>query len=263
MRSIWKGHIRFSLVTIPIQIFNAIDTGNTISFNQLHKEDNGRVGYKKVCKSCNEELSSKDIIKGYEYDADQYVTLDNKELENLKLKSDKAIEIEAFIDAKEVHPSRYETVHYIGPEGEVAKKSFQLLNQALKKTNKAAVGRIILRDKEDVALIVPEGNGMIMYKLRFPHEVRDIKKVPDLDPMEVNQAELDMAETLMKSLTTTFDKIDFEDRYHAAITELIQRKIDGKEIISIAEEEAAQPTIDIMDALKASIEQAKSLKKGA
>lgn len=263
MRSIWKGHIRFSLVTIPIQVFNAIDTSSNFSFNQLHKEDNGRVGYKKVCKTCSEELSSKDIVKGFEYQPDQYVIIDSDEIAKIKLKSTRAIDIEAFVDATEIHPSRFEAVYYVGPEGDVAKKSFQLFNQTLKNSGKAGVGRIILRDREDVVVIVPQGNAMIMYKLRYPYEVRDINKVPDLEEVEIDDTQLKLAGTLVDSLATTFDKIDFEDRYTEALEELIQQKIEGKEIVSAADETESAPTIDIMDALKASIEQAKTLKKGA
>ena len=103
LRSIWKGHIRFSLVTIPIRIYNAVDTAQTVSFNQLHKQDNGRVGYDKRCKKCHERVSNEDIVKGYQYEPDQYVVFEKEDLEKLKLKSTKVIEIQGFIDASELH----------------------------------------------------------------------------------------------------------------------------------------------------------------
>lgn len=263
MRSIWKGHIRFSLVTIPIQVFNAIETGNNISFNQLHKEDNGRISYKKVCKVCNEKVSSKDIVKGYEYADDQYVILQAQELDAIKLKSTRAIDIEAFVDLAEVHPSKFETVYYVGPSSDVAKQTFALFINVLKRSKKAGVGRIILRDREDVVLLTPEGNGLIMYKLRYPEEVRDINKVPDLEEIPVDEKQLALAETLVDSLVTTFDQLDFEDRYNDALMEIINEKIAGREIVTIEETAVDAPVIDIMDALKASIEEAKKMKKGA
>ena len=263
MRSIWKGHIRFSLVTIPIQIFNAVNRSSTISFNQLHKEDMGRVSYKKVCRTCNEELDMKDIVKGYEYTDDQYVVLEKQELDAIKLKSTRAIDIEAFVDLNEVHPSRFEAVYFVGPNGEVAKKTYGLFCEVLKKSGKAGVGRIILRDKEDVVLLKAEENGMIMYKLRFPDEVRSLKDVPDTDGIEVDQKQLALAETLVDSLVMSFDEVDFQDRYKDALMELVNEKIDGKDVVSISDEKEERPVIDIMDALKASIEQAKSVKKGA
>lgn len=136
MRSIWKGHIRFSLVTIPVQIFNGIESKTSISFNQLHKEDNGRVGYVKVCKTCDQKMERDDIVKGYQYEKDQYVIIKKEELEGLKLKSTRAIDIEAFVDMEEVHPSRFESVYYVGPQGEVAQQTFSLLRQVLENTGK-------------------------------------------------------------------------------------------------------------------------------
>ena len=261
MRSIWKGHIRFSLVTIPIQVFNAVETKHEISFNQLHKEDNGRVGYNKVCKTCNEKVSSKDIVKGFQYEPDQYVIFEKDELNAVKLKSTRAIEIEAFVDLAEVHPSRFEAVYYVGPNGDIAKKTFTLFSEVLRSTNKAGIGRIILRDREDVVLITAEKNGIVMYKLRYPRELRKMENVPDLEPVEIDDKQLALANTLVDSLTTTFEEVDFEDRYHDALMELVQKKVDGKQIvISSSSDEDDKPVVDIMEALKASIEEAKKKK---
>lgn len=258
MRSIWKGHIRFSLVNIPIQIFNAVETGNNISFNQLHEKDNSRIRYKKVCRQCDEEVSSKDIVKGYEYEPDQYVVFRSEEFNALKLKSTRAIDIEAFVDQNEVHPSRYEAVYYVGPNGEVASKTFNLFYKVLEKSGKAGIGRIILRDREDVVMITANKGALVMYKLRFPYEIRDIAKVPDLKEEEIDEKQLALAESLVDSLSMKFEEVDFEDRFRDALLDLVQKKIDGKEIVSISEgEEEAKPAVDIMAALKASIEAAK------
>ena len=263
MRSIWKGHIRFSLVTIPIQIFNALNSSSAIRFNQLHKKDMGRVSYRKVCRNCSEELSMKDIVKGYEYADDQYVVLEPQELDAIKLKSTRAIDIESFVDLKDVHPSRFEAVYYVGPNGDVAKQTYALFCQVLKNSNKAGVGRIILRDKEDVVLLTSEGNGLIMYKLRYPDEIRSLNDVPGLDEIVVDESQLALAQTLVDSLATPFSKINFTDRYKDALMEMVNEKIAGKEIVSISEEKEDPPVIDIMDALKASIEKTKKMKKGA
>ena len=257
MRSIWKGHIRFSLVTIPIQIFTAIESKSKISFRQLHGADNGRIKYKKICASCDEEVPFGDIVKGYEYEPDQYVVLTKEEMNSVKLESTKAIDIEAFIDLNEVHPTRFETVYFIGPNGDVATKTFSLLLQTLKKSNKAGVGRVILRDKEDVVLITPQGEGLLMYKLRYPNELRKMENVPNLGSVEVDKKQMELAETLVDSLTTTFDKINFEDNYKDALMELVNSKVDGKEIVTIDADKKDKPVVDIMDALKASIEAAK------
>lgn len=263
MRSIWKGHIRFSLVTIPIQIFNAVETGNNISFKQLHNDDNGRVKYKKVCSVCEEEVPYGDIVKGYEYEPDQYVILKKEEFNSIKLKSNRAIDVESFVDVDEVHPSRFEAVYFIGPNGDIAIKTFNLFRKALQKTNKAGVGRLILRDREDVVLLTAQDNGIVMYKLRYPYELRNLSDVPDLEDSEVDETQLKLAETLIASLDKPFTEIDFEDRYRDALLELVNDKVSGKEIVTLSEAVDTTPVVDIMDALKKSIEDAKKVKKGA
>ncbi len=258
MRSVWKGHIRFSLVTIPIQIFNAVETKGNVSFRQIHNKDNGPVGYKKYCKSCEETVSRDDIVKGFEYEPDQYAIFSEEELNSVKLKSTKAIDIEAFVDIDEVHPSRYENVYYIGPEGDIAKGTYSLFCQTLKESGKAGIGRIILRDREDVVLITPHKNALIMYKLRFPYEIRSIEKVPDTDEStETDAAQMKLALQLVESLSTTFDQVDFEDRYRDALLDLVDKKVQGKEIVNMDEGDDDKPVVNIMDALKKSIEEAK------
>lgn len=260
MRSVWKGHIRFSLVTIPIQIFNAIESKSNISFKQIHVEDNGPVGYKKYCKSCDTTLSKDDIVKGYEYQPDQFVIISSDELKNIKLKSTRAIDIEAFVDIDEVSPSRYEAVYYIGPQGDIAKSTFGLFCQTLKQSKKAGIGRIILRDREDMVLLTvpPDKPGLIMYKLRYDHEIREIERVPDIEDIEnPDEAQLKLAMQLVDSLSKKFDELKFEDRYKAALQELVDQKVEGKEIISLDEEIEDKPVVDIMSALKKSIDEAK------
>ncbi|MEL6124746.1 MAG: Ku protein, partial [Bacteroidota bacterium] len=181
--------------------------------------------------------SSKDIVKGYEYAEDQYVVLEQRELDQIKLKSTRAIDIEAFVDVNEVHPSRFEAVYYVGPNGEVAQKTFSLFSEVLRSSNKAGIGRIILRDREDVVLLTADDSGMIMYKLRYPEELRDIKAVPDVARPYVDENQLALAQTLVESLIMPFEKVDFTDRYTTALMDLINEKIDGKEVITITDEE--------------------------
>lgn len=259
MRAIWKGHIRFSLVTIPIRIYGAIETAQNISFNQLHKDCNGMVGYQKKCKKCGEILSKEEIIKGYQYEPEQFVIVEQSDFDKLKLKSTKAIDIEGFVDASEVHTTLYDTPYFVGPDGEVASKPYSLLCNTLKKTGKMGIGRVVLRDREDVVLIAPEKNGIMFYKLRYPEEIRDINKIPDLIDADPSTEELKLAETLVSSMNKKLSEIELKDRYGDALREVINAKIEGKEIVMLEEEE--KEVVDIMTALKASIEQAKSEKK--
>lgn len=259
MRSIWKGHIRFSLVTIPICIYNAIETSESINFNQLHKEDNGRIGYDKRCKKCEKIVKSEDIVKGYEYEPDQYVIIENEDLAKLKLKSTKVIEIEGFVDASEVPATLYDTPYFAGPDGDVAAKTFALLCATLKDSGKLGIGKVVIRDRESVVLIAPEGNGLLLYKLRYPNELRKITEVPKLDGLVADKEQLKLAKTLVDSMAKPFSDIKLKDTYKDAVRDLIKAKIDGKEVVSVEEKE--KPVVDIMTALKQSIENAGKMKR--
>jgi DNA end-binding protein Ku len=259
MRAIWKGHIRFSLVTIPVRIYNAVDTDQKISFNQLHKDDNGPVGYDKRCKKCNKVLNAEQIVKGYPYEPDRYVIVEKDDLDKIKLKSTKIIEIDGFIDASEVHPTLYEAPYYAGPDGPVAVKAYSLLSAALRESGMVGVGKVVLRDREDIVLIAPLESAVALYKLRTPKEVRSVADVPQVDGKGVDKDQLKLARNLIDSMTTKLGKIDMTDKYADALREMIEAKIEGKQIVQVEEEE--KPTVDIMSALKMSIEQARSHKK--
>jgi len=259
MRAIWKGHIRFSLVTIPVRIYNAIDTAQTIRFNQLNKNTYNPIKYKKVDKDTGEEVKNEDIVKGYQYEPGQYVIVEADDFEKVKLKSTRVIEIEGFVDASEVHSTLFDTPYFAGPDGEVAAKAYGLLCQALKESGKMGIGRVVLRDRESIMMMAPEKNGLLLYKLRYPEEVRKMDNIPDLEAIETDDEQLKLAHTLVDSMTTSLDKIKLKDRYHGALREMIEQKIEGKEIVVYEEEE--KPVVDIMMALKESINQAKEQKK--
>jgi DNA end-binding protein Ku len=261
MRAIWKGHIRFSLVTIPICIYNAIETSETISFKQLHKEDNGPVGYDKRCKKCNKIVKNEDIVKGYQYEPDQFAIIEPEDLAKLRLKSTKVIEIEGFVDAVEVPPTLYDTPYYAGPDGDIAAKTFALLCATLKDSGKLGIGKVVLRDRESVVLLAPEDKGLLLYRLRYPNEIRKISEVPKLDGISADKQQLKLARTLVDSMAKPFSEIKLKDKYKDAVKELIKAKIEGKEIVTLEEEE--KPVVDIMTALKQSIDNAskKPMKK--
>ncbi len=259
MRSIWKGHIRFSLVTIPIRIYNAVDTEEAIRFNQLHKDDNGAVGYDKKCKKCGKALTAEEIVKGYQFEPEQYVIVSPEDLAKIKLKSTKVIEIEGFIDASEVHPTLYESPYFAGPDGMVAAKTYSLLTEALKTSGKVGVGKVVLRDREEVVMIGPLDGGLVLYKLRNPSELRKMESVPQIEKKEVNKDELKLSISLVDSMASSLKDMDLTDRYRDALREMIEAKVAGKEVVTVAEEE--KPVVDIMTALKQSIERTKAQKK--
>ncbi|SKC82140.1 non-homologous end joining protein Ku [Ohtaekwangia koreensis] len=255
MRAIWKGHIQFSLVTIPVRIYNAIDSGQTISFNLLTKEGHNPVSYEKKDKVTGQTLRTEDITKGFQYEPGQYVIIDQEDLDKVKLKSEKVIEIEGFVDSSEVHPTLYEAPYYIGPDGDVAAKTYGLLSHTLKETGRIAVGKVVLRDRETPVLLSPHEGGMVMYRLRYPNEVRSMREVPQLIDVKPEKEQLKLAKTLVDSMTTKFSNIEMKDHYYEALKDIIDAKIAGKEIVMRTEE--APKVVDIMTALKASIDAAK------
>ena len=259
LRSIWKGHIRFSLVTIPIRIYSAVDTAQRVRFSQLHKGCSGRIGYNKQCKKCSETVSSEDIVKGYQYEPDQYVVFEKDDIDKVKLSSMKVIEIEGFVDAADVHATLFETPYFAGPDGDVAAKTYSLLSAALRDSGKVGVGKVVLRDREDVLLIAAHESGILLHRLRYPDEIRRMSEVPLVDGIQVGKDELRLARSFVDSMSTTLDKLELKDRYHGALREMIEAKIKGKEIVTVQEE--AKPVVDVMTALKQSIEEAKAQQK--
>lgn len=255
MRAIWKGHIQFSLVNIPVRVYNAIDSGQTISFNLLSKEGHNPVAYEKKDKVTGEPLKSEDIVKGYQYEPGQYVIVEEEDLAKVRLKSTRVVEIEGFVKTEEVHPTLYESPYFIGPDGDVAAKTYGLLMQTLKESGKIGVGKVVLRDRETPVLIAPHEGGILMYRLRYPNEVRSMREVPQLLDVKVDKDQLKLAKTLVDSMTTKFANIEMKDHYYDALKAIIDAKVAGKEVVTVTEEEPK--VVDIMTALKASIDAAK------
>ncbi len=255
MRAIWKGHIQFSLVTIPVKIYGAIEASQKISFNQLHADDFGRVAYEKKCKKCGKVLKSGDIVKGHEVEPDTYVVVESEDFEKLKMKSLRVIEIEGFVEKEEVHPSLFDTPYFAGPDGPVAAKTYALLCETLRESGRLGVGRVVLRDRESVMLLAPHEQGLMLYKLRYPEELRSMANVPEIDSAIADTDQLKLARTLVETMATSLDKLELKDRYNDALREMIVAKAEGKELVT--SEEAPKEVVDIMTALQASIEEAK------
>src|SRR5687768_9452058 len=255
MRAIWRGHIQFSLVTIPVRIYNAIDSTESISFNLLSKDGNNPVGYEKKDKVTGKTLKNEDIVKGFQYEPGQFVIIEQEDFDKVKLKSEKVIEIQGFVNASEVPATLFEAPYYMGPDGDVAAKTYGLLSETLRQSNMLAVGKVVLRDREIPLLLAPYDKGIVMYRLRYPHEVRNINEVPMLAQVKADKDQLKLAKTLVDSMTVKFADIEMKDHYTEALKQIIDAKVAGKEVVMVAEE--APEVVDIMTALKASIDAAK------
>ena len=254
MRSIWKGHIRFLLVAIPVRIYNAIETSEKIQFNQLHREDYGPIGYDKRCKKCGQVVTNDQITKGYQYEPDRYAIVEPEDIAKVKIKTTKAVDIIGFVDRSEIPTTFYDAPYYAGPDGPVADKPYALLREVMKQTGKVGIGKVVLRDREDLVAVFPMEDGLVLQKLHYPHELRKMEDVPDLDgAQKLNKNELKLATTLVQEMVTSLSEIDTIDNYHEALKKLIESKIKGKKVTEFEVEEV--PRLDIMSALKQSLQQ--------
>lgn len=245
--------ISFGLVAIPIAMYTVVQD-NDIHFNQLHKEDHHRIRYKKVCSHCNKEVKSEDIIKGYEYDKDHFVIVTDEEIEKIKTEKEKSIQILHFANLNQISPIYYDKAYHVLPEtgGE---KAFELLRKALMEEQKIAIGKTVMGSHEKLMAIIPREEGVIIQTMFFEDEIREIPKA--YVKQEINEQELDMAKTLINSMDTPFAPAAYQDEYQVKLKKLLEDKIAGKEIVSAPEDRKGN-VIDLMDALKASIDNAKA-----
>jgi len=248
-----KSVITFGMVAIPIAMYTATQD-NDIHFNQLHAEDNSRIRYKKTCAHCGKEITSNEIVKGYQYDKDKYVVITDEEIEKIKTEKDKSIQILHFAELNQISPVYYEKTYQAVPEpgGE---KAFELLHSALMAEQKIAIGKTVMGTKDTLMAIIPREEGILISTMFFADEVKELQK--QYTKPEVSKQELDMAKLLINSMDTPFDPSKYKDEYQVKLRELIEAKISGKEVVA-AEPESTGKVIDLMEALKASVEKAKN-----
>jgi DNA end-binding protein Ku len=254
MRSIWTGTISFLLVSFSVKLYNAIETSEKISFNQLHSDCFGPIGYSKQCKKCGSVVSNEEIVKGYEYDKGQYVVVSPDEISSIAPKSNESIEVIGFIDPNEVPTTYFDASYFVAPNGPSAGKAYSLLRDAMNLTGLIAVAKVILRDREELITLTPNADGLILQKLHYRHEVRDQSQVPGLGTLpSTNQNELELAQSLVEQMVTTFDEIDTTDHFHTNLKQMLETKIAGGTIEVKKNESNTAPVVDIMSALRASL----------
>ncbi len=249
--------VSFGLVAIPVALYTATQN-NDIRFNQLHKEDNERIRYKKTCGNCGKELTSEDIVKGYEYDKDKFVVVTGEEIEKIKTEKDKSIQILHFAQLDQISPVYYEKTYQAIPEtgGE---KAFELLRSALMSEQKIAIGKTVMGTKDTLMAIIPREDGMLISTMFYEDEIKELQK--EYKKTEPTEQELNMAKMLIGSMDTPFNPGEYFDEYQMKLRELIEDKIAGKEIVSPTSDKPAS-VINLMDALKESVEKAKKSKVG-
>ena len=256
MKTIWKGAISFGLVTIPVRLYGATEA-KSLRFNQLHEPDGGRIRYKRVCRVDGEEVDYDEIVKGYEYEKDHYVTLTDEELDSLPVASAKAIEIERFVEAEEIDPIYFQKAYYLVPEG-TGVKAYHLLREA----HGATTARWPWpRSPSATRSTWPPCGCATTSSCWRRCTGRTRSACPSStscdESVELRPQEIRMARSLIDSLTDAFQPEEFRDEYRAALEELVQKKVQGEEI-TYTEEAEPSKVVDLMEALKASVEAAKA-----
>ncbi|KKB10972.1 ATP-dependent DNA ligase [Devosia geojensis] len=255
-RASWKGHLRLSLVSCAVKMFPATSASERISFNQLHKDTHNRINMKPVDPELG-LVERSDLVRGYEYEDKQYIIIEDTDLEAVRIESNHTLNIEAFVDEDEVDVIYQDAPYYLAPDGAMAEETFVVLREAMRKSGKVAIARLVLSSRERVVTIGARENGMFITTLRNPNEVRGTAEYFGNIPVGKPDPEmLDLAQKLIEQKVTTFDPKAYEDRYEVALMAMIKEKLKGhKPIIAAAPERGN--VINLMDALKASLGEAK------
>jgi DNA end-binding protein Ku len=260
-RALWKGSLVFGLVNIPVKLY-AATKDRAISFNMLHSECHTPLKYKRWCPTCEREVGWNEIDKGYEITKDKFISLTKEELERIQLKTVKSIDIQKFVDLASIDSIYFNTHYYLAPE-EGGEKAYSLLHDILAVTNKAAIGKVVIHNKEHVVAVRPYQKGLVMTTLHYPNEVIDINKLEELEKLVVvRQQELDLAKVLIEHMSGEFKPEEYADSYRQAVMQLIKQKAEGIELPA-AKPVEAEATVDLMKALQASVQAAKKEQKPA
>ncbi|MGC2521631.1 MAG: Ku protein, partial [Stellaceae bacterium] len=252
-RASWSGFLRLSLVTCPVYLSPATTESKRVRLNQLNSKTGNRVSQRLVDSKTGEELSRDQIVKGFEFDRDRYVTLSDDELRDLHIESSKIIELDRFVGRDEVDPLFLDTPYYVYPDGEIASETFRVIGEAMARSNKAGLGRIVLSNRERLVLVEPRGGGLVMSTLRASDEVR----AAEFGAKEDGQADAEMvalAETIIERKAGAFEPGTFHDRYQDALRELVESKRKGEVIASPEAVEEPTKVINLMDALRGSVQ---------
>lgn len=256
-RPYWKGVLRLSLVSIAVEVFNAVDSSTEIRFNQIHKPSGKRINYTKTVKGIG-SIESSDIVKGYEVDKDQYVFMEPDELDAIKLDSKKTLDLTQFVDVKEIDPRYFERPYYLVPQDDQAAEGYMVIRAALAKMNKLGVGQVTMSGREYLVAVGPVERGLGMEIMRYANELKAPQTYfHDLPDSKVDEEMVSLATEIIRRKSGSFRPQDFKDRYAVALAELVRKKSSGKRIVAVEEEAPARGNvINLMDALRKSVKAA-------
>ena len=255
--AIWSGAINFGLVTIPVKLFTAVRT-NDLRFNFLHKTDEGRINNVRRCSIDGEEVAYADIVRGYEYEKGKYVIISDDDLKSVSVEATQSVDIVQFVELDEINPMFFDTPYYLEPEKK-GRHAYALLREALKKSNKVAIARVVLRSREHLAAVKPNGDALV---LELMHYADEIVEQSDFDFPELNEkvpeGEMKIAQMLIDSMAGKFDAEQFHDEYREKLLGMIEARVAGQELPrGKAKAPAATNVVNLMDVLQRSLEQSK------
>ena len=259
-RPTWKGYLKISLVNIPIKVFPATDAGATLSFNQLHGECQTRIQQKRWCPKCEREVPNTDIVKGFEFEKGRYVIVDEDDIEKVRVDSTRVISLEKFTDDTSIDPIYLERPYYLAPDGPVARQAFAVIREGMK--GKAGIGKVALYGREYLVKVQPREQGLIMYTLRHANEIRSMDAIDELGdmPAKIKPDEVRLAQQVIGTFEGDVDFQSYRDEYQIGLREIIDAKIEGREVVS-PEVEAPPKVVNLMDALRKSLDSISSSKK--
>ena len=256
-RSIWRGVLSFGMVAIPVRLYLATESSSKISFNLLCPQHKSRIKNKRWCTEGDHEVAWNDVERAFEYEKGSYVELTDEDLEKLPLRSSKAIDISAFVEKTDIPEELYiQSAYYLEPE-KAAAKPYALLKKTLEKTGRIAIAKFALRDRERLVAIGGYDGALVLNTLHWPDEIRSTEDL-DIENPTVSPAELKMAENLVQMMASKFEPENYKDDYKEAVLELVQAKVEKRQVIEAPEPEAETTVVDLMAALKASVEKAKA-----
>jgi DNA end-binding protein Ku len=261
-RPTWKGFLKISLVNIPVRVFPATDAAATISFNQLHAECQTRIQQKRWCPKCEREVPISEIAKGYEFEKGRYVVMSEEDMSKVRPESTRVIDLVQFTDAAAIDPIYIERPYYLAPDGAMSQEAFAVMREGMK--GKAGIGKLALYGREYLVAVQPRDKGLVMYTLRHAKEIRSMDNIEELDqtPVKVKPDEIKLAKQVIGNFEGALNLEDYSDKYQEELQRIIDAKVAGEEVVA-TEEEAPPKVVNLMDALRQSLDRVSTGKKKA
>ena len=259
-RPTWTGFLKVSLVMVPVRVFPATDSAVAVRFNQLHAECQTRIQQKKWCPTCDRQVDKTEIVKGYEFEKGRYVVMEDDDIAKARPESTRIINLFRFADVESIDPIYVERPYYLAPDGKVAADAFAVLREALR--GKAGIGKLALYGREYLVAVQPRERGLMMFTLRQASEIRQMSAIDELDqlPDQVSEAEVSLARQVIGNFEGELALEEFTDEYQAELRRIIDAKIAGEEVV-VAAEEAPAKVVNLMDALRKSLDSVSASKK--